>query len=82
MGYRINEYHNKKAVEKRQKLQLMKKRAENEQVELAFDSTNQKGHDNVCTIDGKTFLAFTIIHALGTLEHPVTSLTMMMACLM
>ena len=72
VSYRINECHNKRAVEEKAKVAIDKeKEQENEKVKLVFHSTSQS--------DMTIYLQST---GLGTPEHPITSLIMMMACLM
>ena len=60
MGHRIDECCNKKDAEEKAKVVIdVEKENENKKVELAFDSASQTDLDHVCTIDGKTFSAFT-----------------------
>ena len=78
VDHRIKECHSKKAVDKKANATVDEKN--DEQVELTFDCVGDN-HVEMCRFMVKPFLFLPRTHGLVTLEHPATSLTMMVACL-
>ena len=65
--HRLNECHNKKAAERKAKVAIDDEREQdNEQVEVAFDSTSRTDPKHICTIKNITFLHLLKINRLGT----------------